>query len=253
MHASIPSTLNLYHHAFPVHQSPLFRPSRRYVYLSYSMGKQRPSSGTRGDTATTGSKARRKDRRNGGRERERDLLHRTQGPITKSVKPTLTPPELLEQAEQCLREGRPDEALTPAKRALATLQPSPINPTTASLPALNLLAEINLEIGEVDTARGYFLQAVDLDPDGTIPESQGGGAEKFLWLAQLSEEGGRDSVDWFEKGAEVLRREISRQTDGMNEEGEQGGEVKALMRKLANVLCGIVEIYMTDLSYDALL
>ena len=168
----------------------------------------------------------------------------------KSKKLKSTPSELLEQAEQCLQEGRPDEALPPAKKALATtLQPSSENPTTASLPALNLLAEINLELGEVDSACEFFHQAVGLDPEGTIPESQGGGAEKFLWLAQLSEEGGQDSVDWFEKGAEVLKREISRRTHETGQVGDPGDEVKALMRKLANVLCGIVEIYMTDLSY----
>ena len=162
----------------------------------------------------------------------------------KKVKKTkITPAALLEQAEQCIREGRPEEALPSAKRALASLHLNGQNPSTASLPALNLLAEINLELGDVDAARDYFLQAVNLDPRGIIPESQGGGAEKFLWLAQLSEEGGIDSVKWFEKGAEILKRQLATQMEGIDD------AVKATMKKLASALCGIVEIYMTDLSY----
>ena len=170
----------------------------------------------------------------------------------KKSKTTTTTAALLEKAEECLREGRPDEALPPAKRALANLQQSDgqrTSTTAASLPALNVLAEIHLELGDADTARDHFLNAVDLDPQGLIPESQGGGAEKFLWLAQLSEEGGHDSVSWFEKGAEVLKRQIAAQTEGVDTEPDD--TVKALMKKLASALCGIVELYMTDLSYGS--
>jgi hypothetical protein len=106
------------------------------------------------------------------------------------------------------------------------------------------LGEINVELGEAETAREYFLRAVALDPAGEVPESEGGGAEKFLWLAQLCEEGGRESVGWFEKGAVALRREL-----GMLE-GRKGveGEVEEKKRKLADALCGVAEVYMTDLS-----
>lgn len=165
----------------------------------------------------------------------------------KAKKAEMTHSALLAQAEQCLREGRPDEALPAAKRALAGLQPNGQSSPIVSLPALNLLAEINLELGDADAAREYFLQAADLDPEGAIPETQGGGPEKFLWLAQLSEDGGEDSVRWFERGAEVLKREIAVQMDRV--EGEPDDVVKATMKKLAGALCGIVEIYMTDLSY----
>lgn len=104
------------------------------------------------------------------------------------------------------------------------------------------MAEIHLELGGADKARAYFLQAASLDPNGSIPETQGGGAEKFFWLAQLSEEGGRDSVSWFEKGIVALRNEIASTSDPA---------VKAERRKkLAAALCGVVEIYMTDLSWE---
>ncbi len=206
-----------------------------------------PTSGTRSKVETTapGKVRGRKSGRNDSTERE--LLRRIKGPSMKSKRSNLTWSALLTQAEQCLREGRPDDALPIAKRALACLQPAGRELATTSLPVLNLLAEINLELGDGEAARDIFLQAVDLDPEGSIPERQGGGAEKFLWLAQLSQDGGHDSVEWFEKGAEVLKREITAQMKGGD--GEPDDAVKATMKKLASALCGIVEIYMTDLSY----
>ena len=144
------------------------------------------------------------------------------------------PAELLAQAEELLRTGRADEALPIATKALAGLQPDGSRVARGSLPALNLLGEINLEIGDADTARQYFLTAVNLDSDGSILESQGGGAEKFLWLAQLSEEGGQDSVNWFRRGATVLRNDIAAIGDV-----EAGKEKR---KKLSEALCGIIEV-----------
>ncbi|KAE8151861.1 SIR2-domain-containing protein [Aspergillus avenaceus] len=114
------------------------------------------------------------------------------------------PSELLAQATVLLQTGQPDAALPVAQQALDL---APAN-SPSQLSALNMVAEIYVELGEIDTARQHFLRAVDLDPSGTIPESQGGGAEKFMWLAQLSELGGKDSVQWFEKGVSALRHVI---------------------------------------------
>lgn len=150
---------------------------------------------------------------------------------------------MLAEAETVLREGRAEDALPLALRAVdSTLrQGAGLTFATAALPALNRVAEIYVELGNAASAREYFLQAVTLDPEGRVPESQGGGCEKFLWLAQLSEEGGEDSVGWFERGAGVLRREIGTLGEGAEEK----------RKKLAGALCGMVEIYMTDLSWDA--
>lgn len=150
---------------------------------------------------------------------------------------------MLAEAEELLREGRGEDALPIALHALSAVRGAAgRDATTTALPALNLVAEIYLEIGDAGTARDYFLQAVTLDPDGDIPETQGGGSEKFLWLAQLDEEGGEDSVAWFERGAAVLRREVG----AIGEAGE-GAEKR---KKLAGALCGMIEVYMTDLSWD---
>ncbi len=97
-----------------------------------------------------------------------------------------------------------------------------------------------------------------LDPNDAI-----GDADKFLWLAQLSEHGGRDSVEWFSRGATVLRREIA-DTAAKAAQGERDlkegrrwpsrsqlqAQEDGKRKKLAGALCGIIEVYMTDLSWE---
>jgi tetratricopeptide (TPR) repeat protein len=119
-----------------------------------------------------------------------------------------------------------------------------------ALPALNLLGEIHIELGDIGSARQYFLQAASIDEDGTVGEDIGGGAEKFLWLAQLSEDGGQDSVDWFEKGASSLRTQIQALLGRKKIDAEVEAMLLEKRRKLAVALCGVVEVYMTDLSWE---
>lgn len=161
-----------------------------------------------------------------------------------------TPEELYATALTLVEQSQPDEALKKAKKLWRKVQGRGI---AEALPALNLLGEINVELGEIEAAKGYFEKAAELDPEGKVPETSGGGAEKFLWLAQLSEEGGKQSVDWFEKGAKALQTEIaaleSGAAAGMDEETLLFMRMEK-KRKLANALCGIVEVYMTDLSWE---
>ena len=155
--------------------------------------------------------------------------------IAKKKEPS--PEQFLAEATACLHTGNPEAALPLALQALSLTN-------SASLLALNLIAEINIELGDTDAAKEYFLKAVELDPDGEITEDEGGGPEKFLWLAQLCEEGGEESVQWFERGVAVLRRDMAT-------EEKLGGNTEKLeekRKKLAGVLCGIIEVYMTDLS-----
>ncbi|GAB1192177.1 hypothetical protein APSETT444_001362 [Aspergillus pseudonomiae] len=154
------------------------------------------------------------------------------------------PSKLLEQATTLLQTGQPDVALPVAQQALEL---APAN-SPAQLSALNIVAEIYVELGEIDVARQHFMRAVELDPTGAIPESQGGGAEKFMWLAQLSELGGKDSVQWFEKGVSCLRQVI--QQLEQNPGPAEAIELEEKKRKMANALCAVAEIYMTDLSWE---
>ena len=162
----------------------------------------------------------------------------------KSKKQKASPEELLIQAATFLQTSQPDEALVAARRALNLLQPTP-EPTLAVLPALNLLGEINVELGDPDAAKEAFLAAVKLDQDGATD-----GAEKFLWLAQLNEEGGAESVQWFQKGIEVLKREIGELEGKLVKKSDITEALEEKKRKVANALCGIAEVYMTDLSWE---
>ena len=125
------------------------------------------------------------------------------GASKESKRPKASPEELLIQAATLLQTSQPEEALVAARRALNLLQPGTSKPSAAALPALNLLGEINVELGDPESAREAFQAAIVIDPEGAND-----GAEKFLWVAQLNEEGGAESVRWFEKGIQVLKREI---------------------------------------------
>ncbi|KAK3383897.1 hypothetical protein B0T24DRAFT_67462 [Lasiosphaeria ovina] len=120
--------------------------------------------------------------------------------------------------------------------------------------ALTLLGQINIELGEIDRARKYLMSAAKVDEAGTLPEELGGGPDKFLWLAQLSEEGGQDSVSWYERGAAVLRTQIQTLGDALDSlpltRHEQNAVIAEKRRKLADTLCAVTEVYMTDLSWE---
>lgn len=166
------------------------------------------------------------------------------------AKPKETPEQLYASAVELVEQSQPEDALKQATKLWRAVQDGSV---TEALPAINLLGEINVELGEIDDARMCFEKAVTLDPEGKVPEAMGGGAEKFLWLAQLCDEGGQRSVDWYEKGVLALQREIAAlengEAKGMDEESLLMMRVEK-KRKLANALCGIVEVYMTDLSWD---
>jgi predicted Zn-dependent protease len=169
---------------------------------------------------------------------------------TKREQKMASPEELYASALQLVEQSQPEEALKVAKQLWAQVQDHGVN---EALPAVNLLGEICIELGAVDSAREYFEIAVQRDPEGKVPEALGGGAEKFLWLAQLCEDGGKQSVEWFERGAKALQLEITAletgQIPGLDEETVLLMRVDK-KRKLANALCGIVEVYMTDLSWE---
>ncbi|GAB7338973.1 hypothetical protein MBLNU457_5642t1 [Dothideomycetes sp. NU457] len=149
----------------------------------------------------------------------------------------------LEHAQTLLSVVDPDLA--------GTTSISEVIPKRPALPALNLLGEISVELGDIENARRYFLLAVKADPDGSVPDDAGGGAEKFLWLAQLSDDGGADSVTWFEKGVRTLKTQI----EALENDTKMGAEEKEILineksGKVATALCSVVEVYMTDLSWE---
>ena len=149
---------------------------------------------------------------------------------------------LLVEASELLHTGQADLALQPAQQALALLTNAQSSPAE-TLPALSLLGEIQIELGDAAAALKTFEAAVEQDPNGELPEDLGGGAEKFMWLAQLCETGGRDSIRWYEKGVSVLERSSARGDTDMAED-----ERRNKKEKLAVALGAMVEVWMTDLS-----
>lgn len=164
----------------------------------------------------------------------------------KDQKP-LDPALLLQLASAKLEEGDLETAFAAAQQALDTTGEGGEH----ELIALNILGQICVEAGEIDDARACFQRAVALDEDGAVDESLGGGPEKFLWLAQLSDNGGQESVIWFERGAKSLRGQIQLLADLPRRTAEQEALLEERKRKLASTLCGVAEVYMTDLSWEA--
>ncbi|KAK5987400.1 putative assembly chaperone of rpl4 [Cladobotryum mycophilum] len=156
------------------------------------------------------------------------------------------PSALLTDAETQYEVGNIDEALELASRALEVTGKG----GDFELKALNTLGIFSLEAGDVEEAKDYFERAVKLDEDGFLDEKVGGGPEKFLFLAQLSEEGGQDSVGWFERGASALRNQIQTLTGVANKTPEQQATLEEAQNKLGGVLCAVAEVYMTDLSWE---
>lgn len=118
------------------------------------------------------------------------------------------------------------------------------------LRAVNILALLHLEDGEIDEARSLFERAASIDKNGDIDEKVGGGPEKFLFLAELSEEGGEDTVKWFDRGATALRKQIQTLSAISNKTPEQQDAYEEKQKKLGGVLCAVTEVYMTDLSWE---
>ncbi|KAK1964771.1 TPR domain-containing protein [Colletotrichum eremochloae] len=164
----------------------------------------------------------------------------------RTEKKPANPALLLVEAATRLQEGDLENAVEAAKNALDGTGVG----GDYELAAVNLLGLITIEMGELDEARAYFLRAVELDIDGALDERIGGGPEKFLWLAQLSEEGGQDSVNWFEKGAQSLRGQIQVLADLPKRSAEQEAQLEERKRKLGGTLCAVAEVYMTDLSWE---
>lgn len=165
-------------------------------------------------------------------------------PEIKASKPDIA--KLIVDAQTQLQVGNLDEAITIAQQALEATGDG----GDFQLSVLNLYGTILVEAGEIDEARAAFEKAVTLDEDGTIDEKIGGGPEKFLLLAQLSEEGGLDSVNWFERGAAALRKQIQALSEQPGRTPETQAIIDEKQTKLGGVLCAVTEVYMTDLSWE---
>lgn len=153
-----------------------------------------------------------------------------------------TPEQMYSKASELFCQLQVEMALPIAQKALDQFQVLYPNNPQASCPALLLLGQIYLALGEVDLSREQYLKATEIDFEGRKT-----GAAPFLWSAQLSEEGGEDSIGWFEKACVILRRELKELEEKYGiEETEE--EIVKTRRQLGEALCSMTEVYMTDLS-----
>ncbi|EPE09214.1 tpr domain-containing protein [Ophiostoma piceae UAMH 11346] len=200
-------------------------------------------------------------------------------------RPSKSPRAYVDEAEIAMTQGDVEIALTAALKAQKTLEDARSGASNnividgVGLAAVySLVGEIHLENGDVEEARESLTRSVGLDTDGTLPDTLGGGVDKYLYLAQLSEEGGHDSLKWFQQGVEGLRaragqlhKEIENERrrnksskttkpassmDGDDDDDDDEDvdeatvELTIINGKLAQILCAMAEVWMTDLSFE---
>ncbi|KAG0134162.1 hypothetical protein HOY82DRAFT_638496 [Tuber indicum] len=161
----------------------------------------------------------------------------TKTPSTSNSNPPIAKPDesLLIEATALLHESSsPDAAIPLLKKYLET------NPNSPQ--ALDLLGEAHIELGDTEAAFAAFSQSASLDPEGQTSPA-GTGPEKFLWLAQLSS--AETAVAYYERGVEIIKRWLSA-TPTTSSHSVVTAE-RGLAKKLVSALCGLAEIYMSDL------
>jgi len=143
--------------------------------------------------------------------------------------------ELLAQARACLEAFPPEPAEAAAlfEKALAAA------PKRAEV--LDAYGAFLCEEGDSDRARELLLRSAALHPKA--------GAEKFLYLAQLSS--GEEALSHYEQGAAVIAAAAAGSATSSNGSTSAGSasaqEVAGLRRQLASVRASIAELFMTDL------
>lgn len=163
---------------------------------------------------------------------------------TAAKKQLETPEQMYLQASELFCQLQIDSALPIAQKALGRFRDVYPTDPRATCPALLLLGQIYLARGEVDLSREQYLKAAEADPEGRKT-----GAAPFLWSAQLSEEGGEDSIRWYEKACTILRRELE-EVEGQGGVEASEDEILKTRCQLGEALCSMAEVYMTDLSFD---
>lgn len=195
------------------------------------------------------------------RSNSKDILRSNNAPLVKSTissKSHRSTEDLLEEAAAHLEHSQPEKAQPLAQEALRRLEADTAAygdidtllqhaaQEKATFPsALVLGGDISLALGDEDKARAQYELAVKIDPNGALVS-----AEPYLQLAQVCEEGGQKSIYYFEKAIEVMQNEIEVLDEQMDMEGTQE-IVDSRRGRVADALCGMAEVYMTDLSLEA--
>ena len=236
MHFSTSPSFQLHHH-----------PALVKLFKSSTMAKTKMKSHSRSKSSS----------------KQDSVLHTTDAHVrsTSSKSADRSVEELVAEAANLLEQSQPELALPLAEEALRRLEAERNSPSEPSIDhllqlaaqgkttlptALSVAAEVHLALGDASPARSYFERAAKIDPDGALVS-----ADPWLWLAQLCEEGGQKSIQYFERGCEVLRNEIEVLQESLPDDDQDGSAIlDERSAKLAAALCGMAEVYMTDLSWE---
>lgn len=116
-----------------------------------------------------------------------------------------------------------------------------------NLHALDTMASIQMEMGNVESAKNLYEKLILLSPDE--------GFSKYMCLAQLSS--GIEAVKFYKKGVELMLIEFNKQSDKSNQpstskQDEEDEQDSNCVNKLdiSTAFCSIAELYLTDLCME---
>lgn len=114
-----------------------------------------------------------------------------------------------------------------------------------NLHALDTMASIQMEMGNVDSAKNLYQKLVDLSPDD--------GFSKYMCLAQLSS--GIEAVNYYKKGVELMLVEFNKQSSETNKpstskQDEEDDSNCVTKLDISTAFCSIAELYLTDLCME---
>ncbi|RNA35938.1 putative assembly chaperone of rpl4 [Brachionus plicatilis] len=155
----------------------------------------------------------------------------------KKSKSKLSVEELLDHAEDFLDQYELEKAFQCAKKALD------IDPK--NLHALDTMASIQMEMGNVESAKSLYEKLVGLSPDD--------GFSKYMCLAQLSS--GIEAVNFYKKGVELMLIEFNKQSGDTNQpstskQDEDNDTNSVTKLDISTAFCSIAELYLTDLCME---
>ncbi|CCG82187.1 TPR domain protein [Taphrina deformans PYCC 5710] len=112
---------------------------------------------------------------------------------------------------------------------------SALNVDANYAPAYELLGEVFAEQEQQPNARVAFTKAIELDA-GSLDATTG--FEKYLWMGQLCETGGEQSIAYYRTGVKRLIAAIAATTEA---------DQPPMRARLASAYSAMAELYMTDL------
>ena len=144
--------------------------------------------------------------------------------------------KLLERAQAALDGGEPEAAVLFLRKASDNPQ--------AESSVFDLLAEVEMSIGETDRAARAWLHTIEQSGNPDDPAH----AERYLYLGQLQE--GTQSRDSHVRGITLLESRVrSCETTSCTPSNEESNP-EVIKGQLCRACCALAELYLTDLCFE---